>query len=169
MGWYGLDSSGSGKGPVTGSCEHSNEPSFSITYGESLELNDWQFLKKHSAPKSQLVGQLVNCLVSYYTVIRTCPPSAAEKSTFGLHHTGQLNDTDQEMHIMRQRIHGRFSICRAVTYVHIYCWSTFNVMLQCRHVPVTWLLLSNRDEKCLVSMLRHSTSSETRSLLIGLQ
>jgi hypothetical protein len=27
MGWYGLDSSGSGQGPVAGSCEHGNEPS----------------------------------------------------------------------------------------------------------------------------------------------
>jgi hypothetical protein len=30
MGWYGLDRSGSGWGPVEGSCEHGNEPSGSI-------------------------------------------------------------------------------------------------------------------------------------------
>jgi hypothetical protein len=32
MGWYGLDSSGSGYGPVVGSCEHGNGPSGSIKY-----------------------------------------------------------------------------------------------------------------------------------------
>jgi hypothetical protein len=26
MGWYGLDRSGSGQGPVKGCCEHGNEP-----------------------------------------------------------------------------------------------------------------------------------------------
>jgi hypothetical protein len=26
IGWYGLDSSGLGEGPVAGSCEHGNEP-----------------------------------------------------------------------------------------------------------------------------------------------
>jgi hypothetical protein len=30
VGRHGLDSSGSGQGPVAGSCEHSNEPSGSI-------------------------------------------------------------------------------------------------------------------------------------------
>jgi hypothetical protein len=30
MGWYGLDQSGSGGGPVEGSCEHGNKPSGSI-------------------------------------------------------------------------------------------------------------------------------------------
>jgi hypothetical protein len=30
MGWYGLDRSGSGLGPVEGSCEHGDEPSGSI-------------------------------------------------------------------------------------------------------------------------------------------
>jgi hypothetical protein len=34
VGRCGLDSSGSGKGPVEGSCEHSNEPLGSIKYGE---------------------------------------------------------------------------------------------------------------------------------------
>jgi hypothetical protein len=39
MGWdgYGLDRSGSGYGPVEGSCEHSNEPSGSIKCWEVLE------------------------------------------------------------------------------------------------------------------------------------
>jgi hypothetical protein len=33
----GLESSGSGQGPVAGSCEHSNEPLGSIKCGECLE------------------------------------------------------------------------------------------------------------------------------------
>jgi hypothetical protein len=33
----GLGSSGSGYGPVTGSCEHGNEPSGSITDGKILD------------------------------------------------------------------------------------------------------------------------------------
>jgi hypothetical protein len=37
MGWYGLDRSGSGKGPVKGSCEHGNESSGSIYCWEALE------------------------------------------------------------------------------------------------------------------------------------
>jgi hypothetical protein len=37
IGWYGLDSSGSGQGPVEGSCEHCNEPSGSIKFREVLE------------------------------------------------------------------------------------------------------------------------------------
>jgi hypothetical protein len=37
MGWYGLDRSGSGKGPVEGFCEHGNEPSGSIKCWEVLE------------------------------------------------------------------------------------------------------------------------------------
>jgi hypothetical protein len=37
MGWYGLDSSGSGYGPVEGSYDHGNEPSGSITGWEVLE------------------------------------------------------------------------------------------------------------------------------------
>jgi hypothetical protein len=36
MGRYGLDSSGSGQGPVVRSCEHSNESSDSIKGGELL-------------------------------------------------------------------------------------------------------------------------------------
>jgi hypothetical protein len=36
MGWYVLDRSGSGKGPVEGSCEHGNEPSGSINFGKFL-------------------------------------------------------------------------------------------------------------------------------------
>jgi hypothetical protein len=37
MGWYGMDRSGSGKGPVEGSCEHGNEPLGSIKRWEVLE------------------------------------------------------------------------------------------------------------------------------------
>jgi hypothetical protein len=33
----GLDSFGSGQGQVAGSCEHGNEPSGSIKYGEFLD------------------------------------------------------------------------------------------------------------------------------------
>jgi hypothetical protein len=34
---FGLDTSGSGQGPVVGSCEHSNEPSVSIKGREFLD------------------------------------------------------------------------------------------------------------------------------------
>jgi hypothetical protein len=34
---YGLDASGSGQGPVTGSCEDGNEPSTSINGGGFLD------------------------------------------------------------------------------------------------------------------------------------
>jgi hypothetical protein len=37
MGWCGLDLSGTGKGPVEDSCEHSNEPSVSKQFWEILE------------------------------------------------------------------------------------------------------------------------------------
>jgi hypothetical protein len=37
MGWYGLDSSTSGYGPVEGSCKHGNEPSGSMKCWEILE------------------------------------------------------------------------------------------------------------------------------------
>jgi hypothetical protein len=37
MGWYGLDQSGSVKGPVEGSCECGNEPLASIKCWEVLE------------------------------------------------------------------------------------------------------------------------------------
>jgi hypothetical protein len=37
IGWYGLDSSGSGQEPVEGSCEHGNEPAGSITFWKILE------------------------------------------------------------------------------------------------------------------------------------
>jgi hypothetical protein len=50
MGWYGLDTSGSGYGPVEVSCEHGNEPSGSIKCWIILEqLSDWRLLKKDSA------------------------------------------------------------------------------------------------------------------------
>jgi hypothetical protein len=45
MVWIGLDLSGSGKGPVEGSCEHSNEPSDSIKCWEVLEgMHNWRLL-----------------------------------------------------------------------------------------------------------------------------
>jgi hypothetical protein len=37
MGWYGLDRSGSGYGPMEGSYEHGNEPSGYIKFREVLE------------------------------------------------------------------------------------------------------------------------------------
>jgi hypothetical protein len=37
MGWYGLDRSGSGYGPVEGSCEHGNELPGSIKCWQVLE------------------------------------------------------------------------------------------------------------------------------------
>jgi hypothetical protein len=37
MGGCGQDASGSGQGPVAGSCEHGKEPSRSITGGEFLD------------------------------------------------------------------------------------------------------------------------------------
>jgi hypothetical protein len=51
MGWYGLNQSGSGYGPMEGSCEHGNEPSGSIKHWEVLEwLHNWRVLKKGSVP-----------------------------------------------------------------------------------------------------------------------
>jgi hypothetical protein len=44
---------GSAEGPLAGSCEHSNEPSGSIKGREFIQLNDYEFLKKDSAPWSQ--------------------------------------------------------------------------------------------------------------------
>jgi hypothetical protein len=53
VGWCGLDSSGSGQGPVAGSCEHSNEPLGSIKFCEILEhLSEWWPLKKDLATRS---------------------------------------------------------------------------------------------------------------------
>jgi hypothetical protein len=51
MGWYGLDRSDSGYGPVEGSCERDNKPSGSIKRWEVLEwLHNWQLVKKGSTP-----------------------------------------------------------------------------------------------------------------------
>jgi hypothetical protein len=51
MEWYGQDQSGSGYGPVEGSCEHGDEPSGSL---KCWEVPDWldnlQLLRKGSAP-----------------------------------------------------------------------------------------------------------------------
>jgi hypothetical protein len=50
---YGLDSSGSGQGPVAGSCEHGNEPSGFIKGREFLDqLRDYYLLRKGSVPLS---------------------------------------------------------------------------------------------------------------------
>jgi len=49
VGRCGVDSSGSGQGPVTGSSGHSNEPSGSIKGGKYLDwMSDCQFLGKDS-------------------------------------------------------------------------------------------------------------------------
>jgi hypothetical protein len=51
MGWCGLDLSGSGLGPVKGSCEHGDEPSGSIKCWEILEqLSDCWLLMKDIPP-----------------------------------------------------------------------------------------------------------------------
>jgi hypothetical protein len=51
MGWYGLDWSGLGEGPVEGFCQHGNEPSGSIKCWKVLEwLHNWRLLTKGSAP-----------------------------------------------------------------------------------------------------------------------
>jgi len=48
-----VDSSGSGDGPVAGSCEHSNGSSCSLTGGEFLEyLSDYQIFKQGCDPLS---------------------------------------------------------------------------------------------------------------------
>jgi hypothetical protein len=45
----GVDSSGSGKRPVAGSCEHGNETSGSIRSGEFLDqLGDYKLVRKDS-------------------------------------------------------------------------------------------------------------------------
>jgi hypothetical protein len=45
------DGSGSGQGPVEGSCEHGDEPSDSLKCWEVLEwLHNWQLLRNGSAP-----------------------------------------------------------------------------------------------------------------------
>jgi hypothetical protein len=52
--WYGLDSCGSGLGPVGDSREHGNEPSGSMKCREFLGwLSDWWLLRMKSAPWSQ--------------------------------------------------------------------------------------------------------------------
>jgi hypothetical protein len=51
MGWWGLDRSGLGWGPMEGSCEHGSEPSGSIKRLEVPEWqHNWQLLKNGSAP-----------------------------------------------------------------------------------------------------------------------
>jgi hypothetical protein len=54
---YGLDSSGSGQGPVEGPCGHGNEPSGFIKCWKILEwLRNWQLLK-YTAPWSYIPFQ----------------------------------------------------------------------------------------------------------------
>jgi hypothetical protein len=54
MGWYGLDGSGSGQGPVEGSCEHGNEPLGSIKCWEVLEwLHNWQLSGRAQLSKKE--------------------------------------------------------------------------------------------------------------------
>jgi hypothetical protein len=51
----GLNSSGAGQVPQTGSCEHGNEPSgFIICCGLLVELNNYQLLQKDSAPRGDV-------------------------------------------------------------------------------------------------------------------
>jgi hypothetical protein len=53
MGWCGLDWSGSGLGPVDGSCECGNESSGFVKCGEVHDkLHTWQLLKKSFAPRN---------------------------------------------------------------------------------------------------------------------
>jgi len=52
MGRWGLDSSGSGWGPVAGSYGHCNETFVSIKGGQFLDLTDSKLLKKDSVPWS---------------------------------------------------------------------------------------------------------------------
>jgi hypothetical protein len=50
---YGLDSSGSGQGPVVGSYKHDSERFGSIKCWEILEqLSEWWYFMKDSAPYS---------------------------------------------------------------------------------------------------------------------
>jgi hypothetical protein len=66
MGLCGLDSSGSGQGPVERSCEHSNAPLGSITCYEIPEwLRNWWLFKKDSLQGVSLleVSQLYSVLL----------------------------------------------------------------------------------------------------------
>jgi hypothetical protein len=57
VGCYRLDTSVSGQGPLTGCCEHGNEPTGSIKCWEILEeVRDWWLLKKHLSLVSYLVS-----------------------------------------------------------------------------------------------------------------
>jgi hypothetical protein len=55
----GLQVSGSGMGPVAGSCEHGNEPSSSIKGGEILDyMRDDQLLMNSAARRQLVIGSL---------------------------------------------------------------------------------------------------------------
>jgi hypothetical protein len=58
MGWYGLDQSGSGYGPVEGSCEHDNELQTGCTSVFTISLY------------SYLYNVFYNMFRSYMTIIR---------------------------------------------------------------------------------------------------
>jgi hypothetical protein len=52
--WCGLDSSGSGEGPVTGSFQHGDETSVSLEGWEFRdELSDYQLPIEDCAPRSE--------------------------------------------------------------------------------------------------------------------
>jgi hypothetical protein len=56
MGWYALDRTGSGQGPVEGSCEHGDEPSGSLKLGPDLRGSDrarspWASTKEKRDPQ----------------------------------------------------------------------------------------------------------------------
>jgi NAD-dependent dihydropyrimidine dehydrogenase PreA subunit len=64
MGWYVLDSSGSGQVPMAGCFKHGNEPTCSVKYWEFLESpSDCWLLENSSATRSQLVVTIshLNC------------------------------------------------------------------------------------------------------------
>jgi len=62
-----MDSSGSRHEQMVGSCEHGNKTSGSTTRGELIDwLRNFLFLKKDSAPRSQLTGWLVVWLVGTF-------------------------------------------------------------------------------------------------------
>jgi hypothetical protein len=73
MGWYGLDRSGPGWGPVEGSCEHGDESSGSLKWWEVPErLHNWQLLRRGSAPwvSKQYITAQLNVLVQCFCFVQ---------------------------------------------------------------------------------------------------
>jgi hypothetical protein len=65
MGRCGLDSSGSGHGPVVVSYEHGEKPSGSINGEKFLNyLIDYQLLKRDSVPRSYVVRRLLSTCIN---------------------------------------------------------------------------------------------------------